>query len=144
MEIEYLNILNIYSSYYSPWYPSNLPDLEISYKRLNFQFDAEARLWSFFLKHGGYHGFHGNEPGLLFLHFFCKSWSTLIIFSKHGRFHGFYGNWAKKERLGLFCRYLYSDSKAQTIALKNRLQLQFCSKSVQTLFLPFCLIRQHY
>ena len=48
MEIEYLNILDIYSSYYSPWCPSNLPDLEISYKSLNFQFDVKARLWSFF------------------------------------------------------------------------------------------------
>ena len=40
----------------------------------------KAGLWSFFLKQGGYHGFDGNEPGLLFLHFFCKSWSTFNIF----------------------------------------------------------------
>ena len=67
MEIEYINILDIYSFYYSPWHPSNLPDLEISYKRLNFQFDVETRLRSFFRKHGGYYGFDGNKSVKIYL-----------------------------------------------------------------------------
>ena len=75
---------------------------------------------------------------------FVKTGRHLTFISKHGRFDAFYGDWTKQERLGLFCRSLYSDDKPQTIAHKNRLQLQFCSKSVQTLFLPFCLIGPHY
>ena len=64
----------------SPSYPSNLPNIEICYKRLNFQFDVEARLWSFFLQQGGYHGFDGNEPGLLFLHFLFLKLSDIQHF----------------------------------------------------------------
>ena len=54
--------------------------MEISYKRLNFQFDVEARLWSLFLEQGGYHGFDCSEPGLLFLHFFFKAGRSSELF----------------------------------------------------------------
>ena len=47
-----------------PSYPHNLKTF---YKGLNFQFDVEVRLRSFFLKHGGCHGFDGNKTVLVYL-----------------------------------------------------------------------------
>ena len=74
---------------------------------MNFQFVVEARLWSFFLKHGGYHGFDGNKSVKIYLILLFKTVNISLnrlnfqfdvevrlcsFFLEEGRYHGFDGN----------------------------------------------------
>ena len=101
--------------------PSNLPNIENSYNRLNFQFDVEARLCSLFLEQGEYHGFDGSEQ----VCYFCTSFSVLVdlqnFFLNMAGFTDLVETEQRRNVWGCFCRSLHSDGKPHTIALKNRI-----------------------
>ena len=62
------------------------------------------------------------------------------FFLNVARFTDFMATEQRRNVWACFCRSLHSDGKPHTIALKNRWQLQFSSKSVQTPILPFALL----